>query len=102
MKSIATQLESLFQQALARMLGDEATSVDPLIRIATDEKFGDYQSNVAMGLGKRLGRKPRDVAEQLVEILTPLATDICEPFEVAGPGFINIRLKSEWLARELN
>jgi arginyl-tRNA synthetase len=102
MKSIATQLEDLFRRALPQIVGEEAESVDPLIRIATDEKFGDYQSNVAMGLGKRLGQKPRDVADRLVEVLEPLAASMCQPFEIAGPGFINIRLKPEWMAAQLD
>ncbi|HOB75264.1 MAG TPA: arginine--tRNA ligase [Phycisphaerae bacterium] len=102
MKSIATQLEVLFKQALSQILGDEASSIDPLIRVATDDKFGDYQSNVAMGLGKRLNQKPRDIATRLVEVLNPLAADMCQPFEIAGPGFINIRLKPEWMARQLD
>lgn len=102
MKSIASQLEALFRQALAQILGAEGQSIDPLIRPAADEKFGDYQSNVAMGLGKRLNQKPRDVAGRLVEALNPLAAEWCEPFEIAGPGFINIRLKPDWMAQQLD
>ncbi len=102
MKSIATQLEVLFQDAFARILGDEGRSIDPLIRSATDDRFGDYQSNAAMGLGKRLGQKPRDVAQRIVDILNPMAAEMCQPFEIAGPGFINIRLKPEWMAAQLN
>ncbi|MEP0842613.1 MAG: arginine--tRNA ligase [Phycisphaerae bacterium] len=101
MKSIVAQLESLFRQTLVPILGPSGVQVDPLIRPAGDEKFGDYQSNLAMSLGKQLGRKPRDLAAELAGALDALAADMCEPFEVAGPGFINIRLKPQWLARQL-
>lgn len=70
-----------------------------------DARFGDYQANVAMPLGKLLGRPPREIAGQLVTQLA--ATDLqamCEPLNeqsIAGPGFINLKLKSEWLAAQL-
>jgi len=102
MKSIAGQLEALFKTALVRVLGDEGRGVDPLVRPAGDQRFGDYQSNVAMSLGKRLGQNPRHVAQQIVQAIGPAGSEMCEPFEIAGPGFINIRLKRRWLAAALN
>jgi len=104
MKPIAAQLGSLFREALAKVIGDEGRDVDPLIRVAGDERFGDYQSNVAMSLAKRLTKKPREVAQGIVNALArlPAAVEICQPFEVAGPGFINIRLRDIWLADRLN
>ena len=65
MKSMAEQLTRLFGDALVRVLGEDGRSVDPMIRVAGDEKFGDYQSNVAMSLAKRLGKKPGDVAGEI-------------------------------------
>lgn len=104
MKSIAGQLNSLFSKAIERAFGDHGRRTDPMIRPAADEKFGDYQSNVAMSLAKRLGSKPRDVARRIVDALAaePQAAAMCEPFEIAGPGFINIRLRPEWMADVLN
>ena len=58
-----------------------------------DAKFGDYQANFAMPLGKRLGKPPREIAQQLVALVD--VADLCEPPEVAGPGFINLRLKDD-------
>ncbi|UCF35046.1 MAG: arginine--tRNA ligase [Phycisphaerales bacterium] len=72
---------------------------DPLIRVAQDEQFGDYQSNCAMGLAKKLGRKPRDVAASIVDKLQ--IDDLCEPPQIAGPGFINFRIKPGHLAERL-
>lgn len=62
----------------------------------TDEAFGDYQCNAAMALGKVLKRKPREVAQALVDAgdLPPCVSRT----EIAGPGFINFHLKNEWLA----
>jgi len=102
MESIFGHLNGLFQAGLAQVLGDKGRDIDPLIRPAGDPKFGDYQSNVAMSLAKQLEQKPRDVASQLVEAITPAASELCEPFEIAGPGFINIRLKNDWLNQQLN
>jgi arginyl-tRNA synthetase len=52
-----------------------------------------------MPLGKRLGRPPKEVAAQVVGRLE--VDDLCEPPEVAGPGFINLRIKEQWLAKRL-
>jgi arginyl-tRNA synthetase len=72
---------------------------DPLVRVAQGERFGDYQSNCAMGLAKKLRRKPRELAEAIVAHLN--VEDICERPEIEGPGFINFRLKPAFLARAL-
>src|SRR5262249_36639914 len=60
----------------------------------------DYQANLAMALAKKLGRSPRQVAEALVARLD--LEDACEKVEVAGPGFINLTLRADFLAAELN
>ncbi len=103
MESINRQIEQLFVRALEQAFGEQARGTDPLIRVSADEKFGDYQSNLAMGLAKRLGARPRDVAQKVVDALQsdPQALAVCEPFEIAGPGFINVRLRTGWLAETL-
>lgn len=71
-----------------------------LIRPTTDPRFGDYQSNSAMPLAKQLnGKQPRDVAAELVERLQ--LSDVTEPAEIAGPGFINLKLKDSFLTAQL-
>ena len=102
MKAIVTQLRGQFQAALVRAFGEDVAEVDPLIRPTTDPKFGDYQSNVAMGLAKKLGRNPREIARELVDALVAGDDAIVETPEIAGPGFINLRLGSDWLAAALN
>jgi arginyl-tRNA synthetase len=71
-----------------------------MIRPAQDAKFGDYQANFAMPLGKQLARPPRDVAAQIAA--DAQLGDLCLPPEVAGPGFINLKLSDDWLAGQLN
>jgi arginyl-tRNA synthetase len=99
MKSITSELETRFQQALEHAFGAEYANTDPMIRQVQDTRFGDYQSNLAMGLAKKIGDKPRSVAEKIVANLK--IDDICEAPEIAGPGFINLRLKPTWLAEKL-
>ena len=95
MKSVVEQLAQRTREALAHMGAD----TDPLIQASQDDKFGDYQCNAAMSLAKRLGKKPRDVAQTIIDNLS--VEDICEPPEIAGPGFINFRLRPAWLAEQL-
>jgi arginyl-tRNA synthetase len=89
---------------MRRALGDRLPSdADPLIGPARNPKFGDFQSNAAMPLGKILGEKPRDIAAQIVAHLS--IEDIAEPLgehSIAGPGFINITLRADALASMLD
>jgi len=61
-----------------------------------DEQFGDYATNVALQLGKQLGKNPREVADAITKELPGLA--MLEKSEVAGPGFINLTLNDQALA----
>ena len=54
-----------------------------------------------MVLAKPLSSKPRDVASKLVEQLAPRLGAVCEPPEIAGPGFINLKLKDDFVAERL-
>ncbi len=94
-------LRERFAAALAK-LGVDAAEVPALAEMvlpSQDAKFGDYQANCAMPLGKRLGKPPRDIARQIVSLLD--VAGICEPPEIAGPGFINLRLKDNWVVEQL-
>ncbi|MCL2120423.1 MAG: arginine--tRNA ligase [Planctomycetaceae bacterium] len=96
--NIHTVLKERFALALDGLTENITTAVE-MIRPSQEPKFGDYQANMAMSLGKQLGKPPREVAEQIVVRLD--VSDLCEPPEIAGPGFINLRLKSDWLAARL-
>lgn len=75
----------------------EVTGVDPELRPATRPQFGHFQTNVALRMANQAGRPPRDVAAELVEKID--LDDLCEPLEIAGPGFINLRLRTQVLAQ---
>jgi len=77
----------------ARALG-ASPDVDPIIERPRDPSFGDWATNLAMTLAKPLGRKPRDIADALIASLDKSAAGI-QSAEVAGPGFINIRMAAE-------
>jgi len=96
--NILAQIKNRFRTTLADIV-DDPTDLLSMIRPAQDPRFGDYQANCAMPLGKRLGKAPRDVANEIVSKID--VDDICHPPEIAGPGFINLRLRDEWLAGEL-
>ena len=96
--NILSQIRARFRPALANL----TEGVDPLlemIRPSQDASFGDYQANCAMPLGKQLGLPPREVAQRLIDGLN--VDDFCDPPEIAGPGFINLRLKNDWLIAQL-
>lgn len=74
------------------------TDVEPLVRQSGKPEFGDYQANGAMGAAKKLGVNPREFAQKILDNAD--LTGIADKSEIAGPGFINIFLKQEWLAKE--
>jgi len=67
--------------------------------IASDTRFGDYQSNAAMTLGKQLKTNPRALAEQIKAALQ--VDDLCEKITVDGPGFLNFTLSAAALGQKL-
>jgi len=84
-------LPTLLSERVAAVAG-----IDPELRPATRPQFGHYQTNVALRLANADGRPPREVAASLVEKIQ--LDDLCEPLEVAGPGFINLRIRADVLA----
>jgi arginyl-tRNA synthetase len=96
--NILQTLRDRFSAALAG-LADDPRPFAEMVRPAQDAKFGDYQANCAMPLAKVLGQSPRDVAQTLVSRLD--VANLCEPPEIAGPGFINLRVRGEWLRQRL-
>ena len=96
--NVLTRLQSKFHDALAP-LTDEASRFASLVRPAQSAEFGDYQANCAMPLAGKLKRPPREIAADLIDRLD--AADWVEPPEVAGPGFINLRLRDDRLRKLL-
>jgi len=67
-----------------------------------DEQFGDYSTNVALQLSKKLNKNPREVAEQIVLSLKQKMSDEVEKITVDGPGFVNITVPARYLQTALN
>lgn len=77
-----------------------AGEVDPQVTGSKNPKFGDFQCNAAMSLSKQVGKPPREVAQAIAAHVK--LDDIAEPLtaaSIAGPGFINVMLRPEAIAK---
>ena len=99
MTSILEQLKDSVSQALVSAFGTELADTDPLVAPTNNPKFGDYQSNVALSLAKLLKQNPRAIAQSIVEHLQ--IEQMCETPTIAGPGFINFMVKSDYIGQIL-
>ncbi len=93
----------VLQLRFAPVLADYADDPAPfvaMVRPAQDTRFGDFQANCAMPLAKRHGLNPKELASRIAEKVH--LQDLCCEVEVAGPGFINLRLRDDVIVREVN
>ena len=67
---------------------------------AADTRFGDYQTNAAMVLAKKLGMPPRELAAEIIDQID--VDDISETPEIAGPGFINFKIQNSTILSRLD
>ncbi len=89
---------------LAARVADAATTAfgpdvrlpDPVVLPARDPRHGDLATPAAMTAARQLGRPPLELAQALADALD--VADLCEPPTVAPPGFVNLRLRDDWLA----
>ncbi len=100
MNATKEKLKLKLAQALVAAFGAEYTGVDPILVTASNPKFGDFQANVALSLSKKLGMQARAIASAILGKLD--VSDICEPPEIAGPGFINLKLQTSYLEAQVN
>lgn len=100
MNSLLEQLKIKFTQALTAAFGSDLAGIDPMVVPASNPRFGDYQSNIALSLSKQLGQSPRAIAEAILRHLE--INDISQTPTIAGPGFINLTLKPAYLEEQLN
>jgi arginyl-tRNA synthetase len=91
-------LQSKLTDALTGLVPDPSPFA-AMVKPTQDPRHGDYQANCAMALAKTLDRKAPDVAKEVVRKLN--TGDVLEPAQVAGPGFINLRLREAWLAGQV-
>ena len=94
MQTFQTLLAKKLSDGLAKVGLPDAGEVTP----ATDPRFGDYQTNAALVLGKQRGENPRALAEKIIARLD--VADLCEPPAVAGAGFINFTLRPDAIAKK--
>jgi arginyl-tRNA synthetase len=97
--NILALIRSRFETALGAFADDVSLYV-AMVRPAQDRRFGDFQANFAMPLAKQRQANPRELAAEIVSRLD--VAEICHPPEVAGPGFINLKLRDDWLERTTN
>ena len=101
---IADTLNEIFVDAAAAAANEHRyTARDAMVTQATKPEFGDYQCNAAMSLSKKLGYKnPRECAQRIADALEPKLRGVMElPLEIAGPGFINLKLDDGYLTKAL-
>jgi arginyl-tRNA synthetase len=90
--------QSLLGQKLAEALTKAGLPDGGELTPATDLRFGDYQTNVALVLGKQRGENPRELAAKIVAVLD--VGELSEPPTIAGAGFINFTLRPEAVAKK--
>ena len=97
MELINIQLKKLFEKNIQNIFKWELSDkID--IQNSTKKEFGDFQTNFAMTTSKIIGKKPREIASEIIENFGK--NDLIEKMEIAGPGFINIYLKNSFLNNE--
>ncbi|MBT3223413.1 MAG: arginine--tRNA ligase, partial [Proteobacteria bacterium] len=99
MSTLAQRTTELIEEAATLAgFGDSPVPLEQCLP-TNDRRHGDYQSNFAFRLGRALRTNPREVAAKIVAALPK--NDIIEQADVAGPGFINLRVHNEWLGQHL-
>ncbi|OOF40213.1 arginine--tRNA ligase [Rodentibacter mrazii] len=96
--NIQSILSNKIKQAMMSAGADE--SCDALVRQSGKPQFGDYQANGIMAAAKKLNLSPREFAQGVLAHAD--LSDIAEKLEIAGPGFINIFLNSNWITEQVS
>ncbi|SVC51157.1 uncharacterized protein METZ01_LOCUS304011, partial [marine metagenome] len=96
---IQAKIEKRLQATTLAVLSDAETE-RIFVRPCNDSAHGDYQSNALISLAKQRQMNPRQLAEDIVSKLD--VSDWCEPVEIAGPGFLNFRLRPNAVNNALN
>lgn len=86
-------VSSAVEQEIFSLNGQELPDI--ALEVPRERNFGDYSTNLAMQLPKIARRAPRQIAEAIVDNFDK--GELVESVEIAGPGFINFRLKPDWL-----
>lgn len=95
---IDREIAKIFENTIKKLYNEKETKKVE-VSVATNEKFGDFQTNFAMMNSKIIGKNPRVIAQEILDNLEE--NNVIEKLEIAGPGFINIFLKSKYLGEVL-
>ncbi|MFT4560861.1 MAG: arginyl-tRNA synthetase [Gammaproteobacteria bacterium] len=87
---LITLVEQAVRSTLARSDADPIDLPEIQLEVPRNPAHGDFSTNIAMILAKRLGKPPRDIASNIIENLE--LTGVLQNAELAGPGFINLRI----------
>jgi len=98
--TLINQVCTRLQTAISKAFGLSVNGIEPSVVQSSNQAFGDYQSNIALGLSRTLKQPPRDIAQHIVGEMD--VSDLCESLEIAGPGFINLKVKTSYVESELD
>ncbi|EPS67056.1 hypothetical protein M569_07720, partial [Genlisea aurea] len=102
-RSLKKQIAKLFEESLKVTVPEE--SVDPVVEPCQNTRFGDYQCNNAMGLWSKIKGNngpftgPRPIGQAIMDNLP--ASEMVDSCSVAGPGFVNVVLSQQWIAKRI-
>ncbi len=98
-EKLRAELKTIISQGLKQATQSGALAIESIpdifLEMPREKDHGDYSTNIAMQLAKQAKKSPRFIAETLLKHMTIEKTAV-EAVEIAGPGFINFRLKSHW------
>lgn len=94
-----TQITKSINLAITEMAG---VPVEVELEIPGDTLHGDYSSNAALQLSKKMGKSPQEIANGLKQKIESWKLEVLEKIEVAGPGFLNFYLSEEYLSKNLS
>lgn len=98
----AFTIKQLLQSRATKAIKDAFNQdIEAEVAACVQENFGHYQCNSALKLAKILGKNPRDVAQSIIDCFDIKQETLIEKFAIAGPGFINITLDTEFLSNRL-
>ena len=92
--------QTVEREAAAAFAAAGIAGANVVLQPAKNADFGDYQINGVMGAAKQAKQNPRELAQKVADALSSNA--VIESAQVAGPGFINLRLRPEFLAQNIH
>lgn len=94
-------MKQQLEQALSEIISNLYAQPVEVALDRTEEKFGDFATNIAMQLAGKLGKPPREIALQIQSSVLSDLSDLITKVEIAGPGFINLTVSDSKLAQTI-